>query len=56
MEWHLKRQTWVEHFTSAGFEIAVSKIGPTPQTEYIFVLEHADVKLSKPFNKSMRED
>lgn len=56
MEWHLKRQTWVDHFVNAGFDIAVSKIGPTPQTEYIFILEHADVKLSPTFNKAMRED
>ena len=39
MEWHLKRQTWIDHFKTAGFEIAVNKIGPTPQTEYIFILE-----------------
>jgi trans-aconitate methyltransferase len=39
MEWHLSRDSWVKHFKAAGFEVAASIIGPTPQTEFIFILE-----------------
>jgi len=39
MEWHLFRQSWINHFKAAGFEVAASIIGPTQQTEFIFILE-----------------
>ena len=39
IEWHLSRQSWMEHFKEAGFEFGASIIGPTLQTEFIFILE-----------------
>jgi SAM-dependent methyltransferase len=39
MEWHLTRQSWVKKLKQAGFVVASSIIGPTPQTEFVFILE-----------------
>jgi len=39
IEWHLTRESWMNYFRSAGFEILLNKVGRTPQTEFIFVLK-----------------
>ncbi len=39
MEWHLTRRSWIDKMKSDRFGIAASIIGPTPQTEFIFILE-----------------
>lgn len=39
MEWHLPRSSWVKRFEEAGLKVASSITGPTPQTEFVFILE-----------------
>jgi len=45
MEWHLTRRSWIDKIKAAGFDIAASIIGPTPQTEFIFILEKGKIVL-----------
>ncbi len=39
LEWHLTRESWKKYIHESGLSVALSVIGPTPQTEFIFFLE-----------------
>jgi SAM-dependent methyltransferase len=41
-EWHLRRDTWENILRQVGFEILVSKVGPTVTSEFVWLLARAD--------------
>jgi SAM-dependent methyltransferase len=44
-EWHLRRDTWENILCQVGFEILVSKVGPTVTSEFVWLLGRAkDIK------------